>query len=412
MVRLQPAPRHVVGALTLGLISVGSVVAAHGSDHLDTPTVAMNPRADIGDLYAWRSPSGRQLNLVMTIVDHAFSEEIVYAFHVDSGKKFGETTGTTTIECRFPAANTVQCRAGDDQARGDAGAPDGLQSRSGRFRVFAGTRDDPFFNNVRGTRAAYQVAALALKNGAAADAAGCPAFDKATTQSIRSEWRRTDGGPGTNFLAGWTPASLVVSIDLDAVASHGPLLAVWATTSSAYGQLDRVGRPLTGNALLALFAPADVSDRLKEQYNRAAPATAAGFVAEIGKSLAMYDGFDGKCGNQFLAGNKPATKARYEQLATLLADDRLWVNSASGVCTQLFAVERAHLAGQRALDNDCGGRTPNYSAVNVYRSLLVDGTVASMDDGLDHDEREPSPAVFPFLAAPDAAAGAASVPYK
>jgi len=36
---------------------------------------------------------------------------------------------------------------------------------------------------------------------------------------------------------------------------------------------------------------------------------------------------------------------RHDAMATLLADDRLWVNSASGVCTQLFAVE---LASSRA----------------------------------------------------------------
>jgi hypothetical protein len=45
-----------------------------------------------------------------------------------------------------------------------------------RFRVFAGLRDDPFFNNVKGTRAAYQTAATALQSGAAVDAAGCPRY--------------------------------------------------------------------------------------------------------------------------------------------------------------------------------------------------------------------------------------------
>ena len=94
--------------------------------------------------------------------------------------------------------------------------------------------------------------------------------------------------------------------------------------------------------------------------------------------------------------------ARYRVLATVLTDDRLWVNSASSVCTQLFAVELANLAGQTALKNDCGGRTPNYNAANVWRSLLVEGTSVGIDDGLDHDEREHSATVFPFLAAPDA----------
>jgi hypothetical protein len=162
-----------------------------------------------------------------------------------------------------------------------------------------------------------------------------------------------------------------------------------------------MGRPLTGNALLATLGPQDVSDRLKEQYNRATPATSARFVPEIEKSLGLYDGFDGKCGNQLLADDKASATARYRTLATLLADDRLWVNGASSLCTQLLAVERVHLAGQSALSDDCGGRALSYSAVNVYRSLLADGATTSIDDGVNRDEREHSVTVFPFVAAPN-----------
>jgi hypothetical protein len=141
------------------------------------PVIA-NPQADIGDVYAWTSPDGRQLNLVMTIVAHTFSDILRYAFHIDSGKRFGKTTATTSIICRFSAASAVECQAGDaDYARGDVNSPDGLQGRNHRFRVFAGLRDDPFFNNVKGTRAAYQTAATALQRGAVVDAAGCPNFD-------------------------------------------------------------------------------------------------------------------------------------------------------------------------------------------------------------------------------------------
>lgn len=379
--------RQLLAALVAGAIAMGGGGAARASDHLDTPTVAMNPRADIGDLYAWTSPDAKQLNLVMTIVGEAFSENIEYTFHIDTGKSLGATTGTTSIVCRFGADQAANCRA-------DAVDPS-------RLRIFAGRRDDPFFNNVKGTRAAYQRAAAALRNGAATDAAGCPSFDSATTQAILSEWRHTDGGAAQNLLLGWSPAALVVSIDLDAVAKSGPMLAVWATTSSDYGQLDRMGRPLTGNALLGTLAADGVSDKLKEEYNRATPATAARFVPEIEKTLGLYDGFDGKCGNQLLASTKVTGAGRYHELATLLADDRLWVNSASGVCTQLFAVELAQLAGRSALKKDCGGRTPTYSAANVYRSLLADGTSTGIDDGLSRDEREHSSTTFPFLAAPD-----------
>jgi hypothetical protein len=111
-------------ALLAGVILVGAAGASRASDHLDTPTVIANPQADIGDVYAWTSANGRQLNLIMDIVGRTFSDKLQYVFHIDSGRKFGKTTATTSIVCRFPAPNTVECRVADvDNASG----PEGLQ---------------------------------------------------------------------------------------------------------------------------------------------------------------------------------------------------------------------------------------------------------------------------------------------
>ena len=387
------------------LVSAGSLSSAKASDHLDTPSVIANPQADIGDLYAWTSYTGRQLNLVMTIVGHSFSDRIQYTFHIDSGRRFGQTSHTTLITCRFPTPTRTECNVGTaDTAAGNASRPEGLSGKHHRFRVFAGTRDDPFFNNVKGTRAAYQVAATALRNGTAVDEAGCPGFDQATSTAILDQWRHTDGGPGSNFLAGWTSSAIVVSVDLPLVTRGGKVLAVWATTSAGSKQIDRAARPLTGNALLGTLASEETSNHLKEDYNAATPSTSARFVPEIEKALALYDAFDGKCGNQLLAGSNPASTRgaeRYEAMAELLADDRLWVNTESTICLQLFAVELADLAGQSERVMDCGGRTPLYNASNVYRSLLVDGSTTSVNDGVDHDDKPHSETEFPFLAAPE-----------
>jgi hypothetical protein len=389
--------RNIAGA-ACALILLAAA-GARASDHLDTPSVIAEPGADIGDFYAWTAPDGRRLNLVMTIVGQSFSDRLDYMFHIESGPHFGDTRETVAIVCRFAAAGNVSCRAGEvDRAEGDPSDPAGLVGENGHFRVFAGLRDDPFFNNVRGTRAAYQVAQQAIEGGAPFDAARCPGFDPATSRAIFAQWRQTDGGPGRNFLAGWVTAAIVVSVDLDIVARGGPILGAWASTRSADRQIDRAGRPLTGNALLGTLDP-EVGTRMKEAYNETIPADGEQFVAEIASNLGLYDGFDGICGNQILAG--PAVSGdRYLPLARLLADDRLWVNSASGICTQLFAVELAARAGRGALAGDCGGRTPNYKAVTVYRSLLSDATNDSLDDGVDRDEQEHSAAYFPFLAPP------------
>ncbi|HSS00020.1 MAG TPA: hypothetical protein VLM79_23350, partial [Kofleriaceae bacterium] len=99
--RCVPMQRFMLARRLAGALIAMAAAPAHASDHLDTPTVVADPSADIGDLFAWTSPEARRLNLVMTIVGHRFSDRLQYAFHVDSGARFGATTATTTIVCRF-----------------------------------------------------------------------------------------------------------------------------------------------------------------------------------------------------------------------------------------------------------------------------------------------------------------------
>lgn len=222
--------RHWYGVAVMTALLLGTHwYAANASDHLDTPTVIADPAADIADLYAWTSSDGKRLNLAMTLVAHRFSDRLQYVFHVASGSRFGETAATTSIMCRFDESNAAECWAGEvDYAKGDASRPTGLEGQKRRFRVFAGLRDDPFFNNVKGTRAALNAAAVKLQHGVSVDEAGFPSFDDATSREILELWRRTDGGPGTNFLAGWKSAALVISVDLDMLDEGGRQFAVWA----------------------------------------------------------------------------------------------------------------------------------------------------------------------------------------
>ncbi len=342
------------------LLAAGALAFAyalcHASDHLDTAAVIADPASDIGDLYAWTSGDGKRLNLVMTIVGGKFSDHVRYEFHIDSGKSLGNTTTTTSISCEFNSAFAPDCRVGDvDRARGDASGEAGLEGERHRFRVFAGLRDDPFFNNVRGTRAALNVAAAALDARAPKDDGGCPRFDARTSARILDEWRHTEGHAGSNLLAGWTTAALVIEIDLDAVNGGGPLLGVWATTTvrgvtpghkhqlEDGVPIDRMGRALTGNALLGTFDTEAVSDARKSQYNQAPPAAWSSFTPDIGATLAIYDGFDGRCGNQWLAVQNAPPVDRYAELARLLADDRLWVNSEARTCHQYLSAEFSHV---------------------------------------------------------------------
>jgi hypothetical protein len=167
--------------------------------------------------------------------------------------------------------------------------------------------------------------------------------------------------------------------------------------------IDRVGRPLTANALIGPLTSDGVSDERKEQYDRAGRAAWGQFAADIQQTLGLYDGFDHRCGNQWLSDRTATPGLRYRRLAELLADDRLWIDSRAPTCTRLMAVEQAALAApgaSQAPANDCGGRTPSHDAVDVYRSLLVLGETAGVDDGIARDDHEHSTTEFPFLAAP------------
>jgi len=423
MQRLYPMYRWISVCALAGIIAITAYHRAYASDHLDTPTVIADPAADIGDIFAWTSSDGHRLNLVMDIVAHQFSDKLEYVFHVDSGARFGKTTASTSIICRFDTAQTAECWVGGaDYVHGNASDTAGLEGENHRFRVFAGLRDDPFFNNVKGTREAYDVAGASLQNGTGVDTAACPEFDQATSRKVLDTWRHTSGGPATNFLAGWQASSLVLSIDLDVVSNGGKLLAVWGAVHRAplaqsmaiaksrgkwpavptIGKpIERTARPLIKNALVGgPLAPDAMSNRRKEAYNRAQRPGWMQFSGDIERTLGLYDGFDGTCGNQWLADSKGDPHRRYEKLARLLADDRVWVNSASTTCTQFLAVEFTALGAPGALAGDCGGRTPNYDASNIFRSLLIDGTSNGGVDGLTRDEKTHSTVDFPFLAAP------------
>jgi len=383
----------MLARLALAAALLAPAVFATASDHLDSPQVIADPRVDIGDIYAWPSADGRRLNLVMTIVGHVFDKNAEYAFHIDSGPRFPDTTARTDIVCRFASPTQVDCLIGRDETiQGDPSRPTGLVSASGHSRLFAGLRDDPFFNNVKGSRAAFDLAAATLRQGVPRDAAGCPAYTAKQTAAILDQWRHTDGGPARNFLAGWTPMAIVLEVDLGLVNRGGPVLAVWADTLVDDVRIDRMGRPLTGNGLLAHLGSDDEADAYKLKYNAATPGTAEEFVPVIAASLALYDGYDGRCGNQLMIDRSAPPEKRYLPLARLLADDRLWVDSTSTTCTQLFGVELGR--------HDCGGRTLHYDAVNVYRSLLAGGNNDAVTDGVRADDQRHLDTVFPFLAAP------------
>jgi len=164
--------------------------------------------------------------------------------------------------------------------------------------------------------------------------------------------------------------------------------------------IDRMGRPAINTALNNTFnADTAATGTAKDNYNKAAVTAWSGNSTEFAKNLAILDGLDTNCGNQLLAGTT-AVAGRYNTLAGVLADDKLYVNTASTTCGQYLAVEAN--AVNAVPNNDCGGRTLTYDVIDTSYSVLAAGALTGVGDDIasDSDGNIQSNTAFPFLAAP------------
>jgi hypothetical protein len=229
------------GLLALTVTSVASWAVA--ADHRDAPTVKSDPPADINDLYSW--VDGDNVVLALTVfpqagADAAFSPDVQYVFHTQSHSAFGAAGTPVDIICTFDAAKAIQCWAGaDEYVTGDASATTGISSASGKFKVFAGLRDDPFFFNLDGFNDTIATV-VGAAGGLTFDAAGCPAVDVATSGVLIGKLS-TDplstppGGPAKDFFAGLNTLAIVITIDKTLVNGGGDIMSVWASTNTAGG---------------------------------------------------------------------------------------------------------------------------------------------------------------------------------
>ena len=171
-------------------------------------------------------------------------------------------------------------------------------------------------------------------------------------------------------------------------------------------QIDRMGRAGVNTALTNPFfrdsiaSEESVHEIILDDYNEARDPTQwrAEFAAIIAANLAILDGLDRVCGNQLLARPRPVV-GRYDPLAPILADDQLYVNTASGTCNQYLAVE-ANAVG--ITNNDCGGRTPLENSIDVTYSLLAAGALSGVTNGITSDaDGTASLTTFPLLDRPN-----------
>jgi hypothetical protein len=163
-------------------------------------------------------------------------------------------------------------------------------------------------------------------------------------------------------------------------------------------QIDRMGRPAVNAALIGLRDIMEVSTMKKDAYNAASdPATwesvplpgGRTVVDEIAANLAIFDVLDKGnmdipgatgCQNQLyyngnpMAGGTPGPMS-YRELAKILADDMLYVNTDQQTCTAYLALElQVVRSGNNAeAPMQCGGRSPTADVIDSTYSALIAG---------------------------------------
>ncbi len=211
---------------------------AHSADHLDAPATSAEAAADINDVYAFTD--GNNAVFAMTVFPAApatakFSNVVQYVIHTSSGAAYGATNTAYDIICQFDAdaAQKTSCWAGaNEYVTGDASTAAGITSKSGKLKVFAGLRKDPFFFNLLGFREAVKTVKDVNDGGTLTFTAGCPdnLTEGQSNLLVGQLSTAPGGGAAQDFFKDLSTLAIVVSLDKTLVTAGGPIVSTWGST--------------------------------------------------------------------------------------------------------------------------------------------------------------------------------------
>lgn len=228
-------------------------------------------------------------------------------------------------------------------------------------------------------------------DGSSSDAGGSGGSKPGTGGSGSGGYDTNGGSPGGTGGSGGDGDGGTAGGPTDAKprgANHPPELGA---------QIDRMGRAAIATATIATFnADADEKGMQKDAYNAAEPEDWSDFEDEMRANLAILDGLDETCGNQLLAD---ASEPRYATLASILADDRLYVLSTVGECGIYLGLEGEIAGALEPGEGKCGGRMLDDDVIERSYSLLAAGLLTGVDDTITENDKENSDE-FPFLPSP------------
>lgn len=230
----------------------------------------------------------------------------------------------------------------------------------------------------------------------AASFAGCDDDEEnTTTDTGTSGTSGTDATSGTDGTSGTDATATTSGTDTTDNDTSDPPPPPPPTLGA---QIERMGRPAVNTALNHTFdADQAAKDSAKDAWNEAAQSAWPTFVPEIAANLAILDSLDTVCGNQLLAG-ETLDATRYTTLATVLADDRLWVKVDATECGVYLAVEAN--ATNLLPNTNCGGRQPAYDVIDATYSAVAVGSLSGVGDTISAASGQTGSATFPYLAPP------------
>jgi hypothetical protein len=151
---------------------------------------------------------------------------------------------------------------------------------------------------------------------------------------------------------------------------------------------------------------------VQDLYNQEAnPANWAGImltstdttVRAFERYLAVYDALNttattNGCGDQLAYNSTAADFHAYAPLATVIADDELYVDTTHGTCAAFLGVE-ANALGMT--NTDCGGRAPSYNTIDVIYAVVAGGTAMPSNGITANSGNAATDMQFPWLGAPN-----------
>ena len=141
-------------------------VATRAADHADAPASALDPSADITDVFVFRKEPGKLVGVIAfggapvprARVDGPtgrFDPDVVFTYNIDTNR---DSRPDIAIQCRFGTNSLGQAGIEIENLPGAGyryvfGPVEQVNATPNGLRFFAGLRDDPFFFDFEGFRA-------------------------------------------------------------------------------------------------------------------------------------------------------------------------------------------------------------------------------------------------------------------